>query len=210
MSSIVPIACAVLALLFSVAACYPLFSRLFWVRKMLTKPYKIYKQSPVPSSPVLNKAYQLSEESRSSLEYYVVEFDKRSLSDLVFEIRLKSQFQNGHAHLVNYLTVNIIPLFSLLIASFALFANMVPPNQLVGVLGFTIIIIVAIVLVVLLDYTDKVFVQEPINKHLIVIEKALSIKNNEQPQSLMPTNNNGTQSRITLIRNGRRKRLKRY
>lgn len=168
---------AFLILIFS--AGFPLYSRLPWVRKELVKPYKKFRKSYVTSTKP-NREFQLSRETRTFLDYYVVKFDRDSLQNLAFEIELRLQIQNDGKHLVNYLTVGLLPLFSLLIASFALFSDLLPPSQLVSVFSFTIIVLIAIVIIVFFDFASKLFVQEPMNKHLIVINKALSLLDDAQ------------------------------
>ncbi|KKO54620.1 hypothetical protein [Paenibacillus sp. DMB20] len=184
-----------LALLFlTAAASYPLFTSLSWVRKVLKKPYKKFKKKFVPPPEAANRSYQLSDGAKSFLDYYM-SFDKPSLLDLLFELKLKSQAQNEGKYLVNYLTLGCVPLFSILIAAFALFTDVVPPDRIINVFGFTVPIILAIIIVVFLDFTSNLYVQGPIAQHLIAIEKALSLKN-EDELSVFKINDNPSPKKV--------------
>ncbi|MDR9857316.1 hypothetical protein RJP21_27345 [Paenibacillus sp. VCA1] len=187
MNAIIPISCVAIALLLIAASSsLSLFSRISWVRNELKKPYKRFKKTYTPPSAFQNGGFQLSKSTQSLLDYYAINFEKSELLDLVFEIRLKSQVQNESKHLVNYMTV-MVSLFSLLIASLALFANSLPTKLLIPILVFTIILMTAIIIVVFFDFCSKLYVQEPMSKHLIAIEKALSLIDEKKQEVIKPT-----------------------
>ncbi|BFH60733.1 hypothetical protein [Paenibacillus azoreducens] len=183
---IVPIISLVIALLLIVASSsFPLYSRVFWIKKVLNKPYKKFKEVYI-QSPTQNGGFQLSRDSQALLDYYLTNFIRAELSDLAFEIRLKSQVQTESNHLVNYVTMGLVPLFSILIACFALFSSILPSGVLVSIFAVTILLVFAIAIIVLFDFASKLYVQEPMNKHLLAIEKVLILIEEGKQETIKP------------------------
>lgn len=162
--------------IFFILAIKPDINRFIWARKYLTIPYKNFKiKKPVCFPADSNMRYHLSQESDLFLQHYM-EYEKTSLENLIFDINIKLQKCKDSKHLSYYLTTGFIPLFSLVITSFALLSNKIPEEKLIFVLGFTIIIVSIIILFVLVELFSQMFIQETMINHLLVLEKALRMK----------------------------------
>lgn len=149
---------------------------LVWIKRILKKPYKQYVKANQTLNPSLK--FQLPDDSFNFLNYYM-SWDKISIENLIFDIKYKLQERSENKFLTDYFTTGCIPLISLVIAGFAMLSNQVPNSQVLSVFGLTMVVFFVIIVFVLLEFTSKIRIQQPMLTHLFVLENALNKKSNE-------------------------------
>ena len=144
-----------------------------WFYQKIKKPLNEHMKNNKAYGPHEYLRFPLSNASLQLLKYYQ-SFDDISLKNITFELRTKYETSKGNKHLTSYLTVGMLPLFSLLLASFSLFSDIVPSSNKLDILALTICIIITIVAVVFIDFTADIFLYTPMRDHLLIIDEARS------------------------------------
>lgn len=166
------IATIILVLSIIFVTVYSEIKRIIWVRKELTRPYRKYRKraSKTPSK----YRHQVLKEFYMSREPEEVE-------NLILEIKFLLDSCKSTKDLSMLLTTYLLPLISLIIATFALLSNITPYEESMKVFIFSLCFFLVVVFFVYADYTSTMLVQNPLNSHLIILEAVYEKKQLKSP-----------------------------
>ncbi|MNW46838.1 hypothetical protein D3C74_241510 [compost metagenome] len=165
------ILCLIILVLLIISSAYEI-KKYWWIRQNLKKPFKRFKKNYLSYGPHENIRYQLSTNSLIFLTYYRG-FDQKSLENLNLDLRSKLKSVDGNKHFINYLTVGIIPMFSMLIAMMSVYLNDISLDQKIDSLPLFLFLLLMILFILFRDLTCKTFITTPMQSHLFAIEEVL-------------------------------------
>lgn len=108
------------------------------------------------------------------LAHYLT-YDSDTLKEMRYE--LKSRISGlREKSLISFLLTSCLPVFSVVIAVYAIFSKDLLAEHMMSILLPTGVILLVILLVSLIDFSSQIYIEEPINIHFAAIEEALRIK----------------------------------
>ncbi|GAA0136952.1 hypothetical protein YSY43_37930 [Paenibacillus sp. YSY-4.3] len=159
------------------------FSNFKWVHLNLRRPSNKFIKG-LSTSKI---EFTLSTTNKRFLQYYYG-FNLSSLKDLETEISIKRTRYTENNQFSNYLS-NLLTLFSLLIAVFAITSSLYPADNVPDMVFFTMIFIVIILGYFIADLTIKTFNANLMDRHLFAIRRTIDkkeafIKKDRRPRNI--------------------------
>ncbi|MEC0243266.1 hypothetical protein P4H66_25970 [Paenibacillus dokdonensis] len=177
MNIVIIIVSVAIVLLLIAAACIEV-SKFFLVRKKIFLPFRKFKKTYARTESISENNFKMSRNQEVILAYYLSHQD-----DILLEMRFEIKSRIGglkNKALITFLLSTCLPVFSLVVAVFAIISNDLQSEQKFTMFLPTFLILLLIMVVAFIDFSSRTLIKEPLDAHLIAIEEALCVKEKQE------------------------------